>query len=417
MRLESLPRWATAAGPWPAAAALVWAAVVAAVCARSAAQPHKRSLYPTWAAAGGDWVAGADAYGPPRAPHLDTYRYAPPVTVLLVPWHYLPERLGNALWRLASAAAFLGAFACWLRRAAPGATTPAERGLLYLLLAPLALGSLNNGQTNLLLAALLLAALAAVAAERFWLAGLAVALAVALKGYPLALGLLLVAAHPRRFAAPLLAGLAAVAALPFLFQHPEYVAQQYAGYFERLGHNEGRRFWPDHMAYRDLWLLCRVWNVPLSASAYQAVQALTAAGCAAMVALARRRGWPERRVLEVVLVLGCCWMMACGPATESSTYVLLAPALAWWLVRARREGGLAPALLAQQAAGLLFLCVLVGLSPSGVRFHALALHPLAVLLLAASYLAGLARGLAAPRAALDEPEATGWPPTAPVRAA
>ncbi len=387
-------------------AVMVWALALLAVCARSAIDPHRRSLYATWAAAGGNWVAGANAYDTPQGPHLSSYRYAPPVTALLAPWYYLPERLGNVLWRLGNAAAVLGAFAWWLRSAAPMHTTPRQRGLLYLLLVPLSLNNLNNAQSNLLLAALLLAALAAVARERFWVAGLCVAFAVALKGYPLAVGLLILAAYPRRFAAPLLFGLAVVAALPFLLQGPEYVAQQYLNYYEGLRHNEARRHWPSHVAYRDLWLLLRVWQVPISAPAYQAVQVLAGAGCAAVVALGRWRGWSSRRVLEIVFVLGTCWMMACGPATESSTYALLGPALAWWLFRAGQERSPAPRALVQTAAGLLLLCVLSGLTPHAPRFHALALHPLAVLLLAGSYLlagalASASNVLAAPSAALE----------------
>ena len=43
--------------------------------------------------------------------------------------------------------------------------------------------------------------------------------------------------------------------------------------------------------------------------------------------LAAAKNWPTPRILEAVLLLGACWMMLCGPATESASYVLLAPSL------------------------------------------------------------------------------------------
>src|SRR5262249_17144648 len=55
-------------------------------------------------------------------------------------------------------------------------------------------------------------------------------------------------------------------------------------------------------------------------------------GCALLCLAGRWRSWPRRTLLLVVLTLGSCWMILCGPATESCTYVLLAPVLAWGLV-------------------------------------------------------------------------------------
>src|SRR5262245_60286200 len=172
-----------AGDPWVRGATLVWGAVVVAVCARAAWQPRQRNLCPTWAAAGADWRAGADVYRARWEPPLDQFRYSPAVAALLAPYSRLPERAGNVVWRLLSAGAFLGAFAWWLGTVGPGPAAPAprQRGILFLLLVPLALGSLNNGQPNPLLAGLLLAAVAAAARGRWALCAACVALATAFK--------------------------------------------------------------------------------------------------------------------------------------------------------------------------------------------------------------------------------------------
>jgi hypothetical protein len=381
---------------WVRLAVGVWLLVLLAVCVRSAVQPRKRSLYPTWSGVGADWLAGRDSYRKQLLPGQEGYRYCPPVTAMLVPLYWSPERIGNVLWRLLNAGVLLGGLAWWLRRAAPERLGAREQAVLFLLVAPLALSSLNNAQVNPLLTGLLLAALAASAAERWNVAAGCLALACALKLYPLALALLLVAVRPRRLGVRLAVALALVAALPFCTQRPEYVAREYGLWFEAIRHGDlARRFGPEHLAYRDLWLLLRVWGAPLPVKVYLAVQLVTALGCLALCLAARRRGWPQRRVLEVVLVLGCCWMVLCGPATESATYILIGPALGWRLLCAHREGApLAERQVTDFAYGLLLLCVLAGVSPAVARFQNLALQPLAVLLFNAGYLGVTLRALA-----------------------
>jgi hypothetical protein len=424
MPLDSVRARQRVSDPWVRSAVVLWLVVLAVVSGTAAVSRRGyHSLYPTYAAAGGDWVAGANLYEYPHADaSLDQYRYSPLVTVALVPFHYLPERLGGVLWRLLNAALFLGGFHLWLRDAAPAAVTQTQRGVLFVLLLPLALSSLQNGQPNLAVIGFLLLASAAVNRDRWAPAALWVALACALKLYPLAVGLLLAAAYPRRFVPRLLAALALTALLPFLFQTPGYVADQYAQWYERLG-DDDRKHWPPHMSYRDLWLLLRVWHVEISPRAYLGVQLLAAAGCAAVCVAGPRRGWPRERVLLAVLTLGACWMMLCGPATESSTYVLLAPALAWGIVSAswecwrggekRGTWGAYARLLGHGLSGALLLsCVLAGVFPNANQFHALGLQPLAALLFFAGSLGEAVYGLFRPGARI------GWrTPAAPARAA
>jgi len=87
-------------------------------------------------------------------------------------------------------------------------------------------------------------------------------------------------------------------------------------------------------------------------------------------------------------------MTLCGPATESSTYILLAPALAWTVHRAENEHWPWPLGLMTRMALILFLfCVLRGLWPGVNRIHALGLQPQAALLLCLAYVIVLVREL------------------------
>jgi hypothetical protein len=397
MRLDGLRDRLQSTDPWVRWALAAWLALLVAVCGRVAFQPRTRTLFTTWAGAGRNWESGQDLYQKTWESHQDQFRYSPPTAVLLVPFGHLPVRGGGVLWRLLNAAVLLSGFAAWLRAGVPQVRSSRGWAMAYLLILPLSLGSLNNGQPNPAVIGLLLWAAALVVRDRWMAAAACVALATVWKAYPLAVGLLLAAAYPRRFGPRLVLALAVAAALPFLCQRWGYVASQYAQWVRKLWTENNRKGWPLEMAYRDLWLLLRVCHLRIPERAYQVLQLGTAAAAAVLCVLGRRRGWDRRQVVLAVLALGTCWMTLLGPATESATYVLLAPVLAWAVLSATRQPWTRwGAAVAEQswpaavrwmpaAAWWLFLaCVLAGLVPWTKRIHALGLHPLAALLLTAA---------------------------------
>ena len=379
-------------GPWEKWAAVLWALAVAIVSARAAVSP-RHSVYPIFTTAARHWLAGADLY----PAHGEMFRYSPLVAASFVPFGLLPDPLGGALWRGLSAAAYLGALLWWCRAALPAALTRTQRAWLLLLVLPLSVGNLNNGQSNTLVLALLLAAVAAVASRgevragrwRDNLAAACVALACFFKVYPVAVGLLLVLVYPRRFGWRLLLALVAGLALPFVLQRPDYVADQYLGWLHHLQTND-RHSLPRELWYRDVQLLCWACGLPLDTTTYRQVQALAAAACAGLCLVGRVRRWPERRLLTVLTVLGCCWMTAFGSATESATYILMAPAAAWLVLEARlrhRSGLLRAAPVA--GYGLLVLVQVADWFPTGKALQMLGTQPFATLLLLGGLLAAL----------------------------
>jgi hypothetical protein len=231
--------------------------------------------------------------------------------------------------------AFLAAFGWWLRVVCNPSLNGGAKSWIVVLAIPMAIGTLNNGQSNAFMTAGVFAGIAAAATGRWNLAAIAIASACYLKIYPIALGMLLLAMYPRGFGWRFLFVMACGALLPFAFQDPQYVARQYSRW---LGNLEGddRSNWPLIEAYRDVWMLTRVWGPTMSHSLYRVIQ--VAMGCIiAIVSIRMRsRGDSERDVLNRTLGLGCCWMTAFGPATESPTYILLSPTLAWLLVESWR---------------------------------------------------------------------------------
>jgi hypothetical protein len=384
--------------PWVALAVVAWGVVLAFVCVRSVFWPRVHSLFPTYATAGADWIAGNDLYyrDRPADLHIDQYRYSPLVAVLLAPFSLLPEQLGGVLWRLLNTGVFLGGWIWWLRAAAPLAIDRRRGAIMLLLALPLALASVNNAQPNTLMAGLMLGALGAAAGQQWMLAALGMTLAAAVKGYPLAVALLLVVAYPRRFAPWLLFTLLVALALPFLLQRPDYVAGQYASWY-RVVADDDRKMWPWTLAYRDLWLLIRLCGLPISHGGYLAIQVGLGSVCALVVLTARRMGWTRNSLLAIVWTLGAGWMMLCGPATESCTYIVLAPALTWALVASTMPRPTVGRMTVPLAAYLLLLAsVTAGILPQTSSVHGLGIQPFAALLFFSGSLAAIVVELSRP---------------------
>src|SRR5205823_1350752 len=129
--------------------------------------------YLTFANTARNWVAGKGLYRQcDNSGFFDDYRYSPVVACSLVPFSMLPDRVGSVAWRLVNLGVFLGALGWWGRRVLAPKPTGPQLAMLFLLVLPLSIGNVNNGQSNPLVLGLLLAAVAAVTdRRRNWCSG------------------------------------------------------------------------------------------------------------------------------------------------------------------------------------------------------------------------------------------------------
>ncbi|HJZ54882.1 MAG TPA: glycosyltransferase 87 family protein, partial [Gemmataceae bacterium] len=266
---------------------------------------------------------------------------------------------------------------------------------LFLLALPLSHPSLHNGQANTLVFGLMLWGAAGAADGRWSAAAVLIAGAALFKGYPLAFGILLALAAPVRLGLPLVAAIATGFALPYAFQSPAYVTEQYRDWAANLSHDDRTGF-PLFMGYQDFHMLLRVIGVNVPHGPYRLVQAAVGAAAAAVIGWQLWRGIDRQRVVMNALALGLCWMTLFGPSTESSTFILLAPMMAREVLdRAGRPRWSWAAALAGSA--LFVLSVVVFAFPHTIHRPVIALgvQPLAGLLLS---VAVVARVLATRRA-------------------
>jgi hypothetical protein len=186
---------------------------------------------------------------------------------------------------------------------------------------PATVSSARNGQMNLHLAGLMLQATADAAISVWWRAALSLTVGLALKPHALIPTLLIAAIYPptRGWLAVMIA---AAAAFPFLFQHPAYVAGQYAACFERIVFAS--------MPETDTWsdvrgLLIRLGVQPSNRRLI--LLRLAAAVPTLLLSFAARRHGKDWSAIYIY-ALAATYMMLFVPRTEANSYVMLAPAVA-----------------------------------------------------------------------------------------
>lgn len=367
--------------PWWVFPAIVWGIMVVTVLIRVTFSPiTKSSVYPVFDTAGKAFSQGKSLYSSREG----AYRYAPGWATLFALGNNVPQQVTSSIWRLLNLAVLICAAFRFQRRFFPHWSN-AQLSLWWLLMFPICLGSFNNAQANLLLLGLLMGSLVRFAEQRYTLCGFLLAFAISLKIYPIALALLLLLIQPKKLLIPLIIGMLLIAGLPFVFQDAGYVIEQYQSWIQSTtGDLRIDRDISD--TNRDVWLLIRITHFPLEYTGYQILQLFTALSLAAWTWFNRHAimnvASANDRLIQL-FSLAITWMLVFGPASESSTYALVAPtlAMAGVLILTTPQP-----LLVCFSVAVSYLLMLVGhlgsAFPNGTVPHEYGIHPIATLLLA-----------------------------------
>ncbi|HEV7992921.1 MAG TPA: glycosyltransferase family 87 protein [Gemmatimonadaceae bacterium] len=202
--------------------AFLWlGAVVAATLQQGLTHQHNNFLI--FRAAAKHLLAGADLYAAYPAEHHDFYKYSPTFALLFLPFAYLPFSIAMLAWNALNAGALFIAIGMVLPRRA----ATAARAIVFLDM----LGSLQNVQSNALVAALIILTFAAYERRHTALGSVAAVGGMFIKVFPLA-GVSFALFHPRkvRVAAAVTLGIVAFALLPLLVTPPATLVAQYASW-------------------------------------------------------------------------------------------------------------------------------------------------------------------------------------------
>lgn len=297
---------------------VVWAATAMLVVLTVWLRPQ-RTVFPLYVGAAERWGWQQPIYDGPRG-----MNYLPQFMLLLAPFHVLPVPWGDAAWRLVGVV-LLGTGLRRVSRLLFDAAAP-QFFWVTLLTLPLGLEALCNAQANVHLTGLLLHSAAFLAQGHSWRGALGLGLALAVKPLALVMSLLAPAVYPAlRWRFPLV--VAALAAAPFLFAPSDYVLSQYHDAVENL--RSCARV-SEHR-FADLNGIWRTFGTELPSALALPIRLLAALATAAFFFVCWR-GAPEPLRALGLNTASVIYLMLFNPMTEANSYVLLAPALAFWAV-------------------------------------------------------------------------------------
>jgi len=266
--------------------------------------------------------AGRDLYAAHPEQHFDFYKYSPTFALLFAPLAYLPFALAYLCWSL------LNALLLWyaLDRLLPERPATVALALVYLEV----LFSMQYGQSNALVAALLILAFVALEQGRQGRAAALLGVDAFIKIFPLA-GLSFALFHPRRarFALLAAAALVGLALLPLAVVPPHELATQYRSWraTEAADALQGHRGYA-LMQYLYMWLGADWPNWP--------VQLAGTTLLLLPLALGRRR-WDDAAFRRLFLGTLLVYLVLFNHQSERATFVVAYTGIAIWYASAPTE--------------------------------------------------------------------------------
>jgi hypothetical protein len=306
------------------AALLLWSVSVAIICLHIYQHPGSHSVFAGYREAGEAWIHRGQIYGT-----AGTFLYSPLIAALYSPFALISQNVSEVIWRLLISLAF--PLAIWFNARTLFDFSRNQFACLLLLILPLTLSSLNNGQANIVIIALFLVATGAASQSRWFTCAFCASFAVYWKIYPIAFALLLTLISPKKLAVPILFGLVGLFVVSLLLQRPSYVLQEYGSWFVNLAADR-RRAHAYYGRWRDFYLLLRLVGIPISAMWWRILEVTAGVIAATICLVGTIRRWPAAVLLFGTMSLAIVWMLLFGPATEAATYVLIAVPSAYLLI-------------------------------------------------------------------------------------
>jgi hypothetical protein len=312
---------------WQLAGWGILAAVFAGMSLYLILNPTRTGVVPNYRFASTHWWMEKSMY--PGGTH--GFLYVPQFAVLfsLIDW-IRPLVLGEIVWRSLGFGMF--AWSLWKvgnllshLQGRLGINAPTFT-FLVLLAVPASLASLNNGQTNLSLSAVLVLLCLALRDGRWNLGAALLTTALILKPISVAPWLLVFAVFSR-MRIPLLAGMLVMGLVGFVHPSPSYAWSQWVEFWGKLTHS----YTPENLRVSDMFGMLEKmgFSNPL---AFNSLTRMAAAGAALFfVGWKYRRGGSINGSWGLWVATALIWTVF-NPRAETNSYVLISPLLAFTAV-------------------------------------------------------------------------------------
>src|SRR5262249_1438907 len=158
---------------------ILWIVAAIAISVRTLIHPNQHTVFPILVAGSDHWWRGEPLYADYKP--LDFFRYPPALAVMLTPFAALGLRAGGVLWGLLNLCVYGAGLRAFARRALPVHWSDARLATFYSLALFGGVTGLWNGQSNALIAGLLLLGVTAVVEDRWSPSALYFAIALTIK--------------------------------------------------------------------------------------------------------------------------------------------------------------------------------------------------------------------------------------------
>lgn len=268
-------------------------------------------------------LQGKDLYIAWPAEHWDLFKYSPAFSVLFGLFAWLPDWLGLTLWNLINA--LLLAWAVYLLPR----LTPLQKGLVLLMVSVELMTSLQNEQSNGLVAGLLLMSFSMFEREKTAWAALCLVFSVFVKLFGV-VGFVLFLFYPRKGRFILYS---AVFALLFLLMPLVFIGiEQY----EALMRSWVVMLANDHSASYGLSAM-GIFHALTGVEGVKNSMVLVAAAVF-LLPLSRLTSWRDARFRMLTLVSVLLWVVVFNHKAESPTFVIAFTGAALWYITSSRSG-------------------------------------------------------------------------------
>ena len=263
-----------------------------------------------------NWMAGESMYNTTGHGFL----YLPHSAIAYIPFAILPNPWGDVAWRAVSLGLFV--FGCYrFFRLSPQKSEffNLSAGFVVFLLCA---DCMRNGQATVIMTATMLLAIDAIRRERWSLCTWLLLLGFAIKPLSIVLILLVgVLIQPLRWR--LAIGAVVLFVVPFAFQSPGYVWQQYQEFGLCLFHTNrlGHETW-----WAQLFGMLKAFGLDVPDSIQMISRLIFAVGTLAVCYVLKQK-LDTNRFLIWLYTLTAIYLMLFNPRTENCTYCILGPAL------------------------------------------------------------------------------------------
>ncbi|MGE3919509.1 MAG: glycosyltransferase family 87 protein [Gammaproteobacteria bacterium] len=302
---------------------LLWCVYTLFICALIVLTHNHHTVTPNYFTAAQNWLQGKDLYNGTGTGFI----YFPTAAILYIPLTKLPFLMSEVIWRVLSIAIFAYGLFCF-----SSLLDSKNKALNYffmtLIAIPLGFASARNGQMNFLMAGILLLATVSLSNQKWILSAFLFVSALALK--PIAIVFLLLAAALNfRLMKYLILFIFVLIGLSFLTQSPHYVYTQYRESFTMLltAGNLGVETTTD---WAQIFSMLAQFGVPI-AYFWQTIIRVLAAVLTLVIAYLIGKKSDRQTTCFYLYMLSAIYLMIFNPRTENNDYIILAPAIGFYL--------------------------------------------------------------------------------------